>query len=87
MAGLEPLLSLKGVFYLISKKMEQKSPGIYILEPLTEAKGLDFEIKSKRTLENNLGPCGEQGTRTPFTPTSTGNLTFVSGLIEKTERY
>ena len=67
--------------------MEQKSPGIYILEPLTEAKGLDFEIKSKRTLENNLGPCGEQGTRTPFTPTSTGNLTFVSGLIEKTARY
>ena len=62
--------------------MEQKAPGIYISEPLTEARGLDFDIKYKRTLENTVGPCGEQGTRTPLTPTSTGILTFLFGLIE-----
>ena len=58
--------------------MEQKSPGIYILEPLTLAKGLDFEIEAKKTVENTVGPCGEHNNRTPFLREINKSVTFYS---------
>ena len=65
--------------------MEKKAPGIYILEPLTKARGVDSKIETRRTLEDSLGPYDEQGNRTPFTQKRTGNLIFCSGLMENNQ--
>ena len=57
--------------------MEQKSPGIYILELLTEAGDVDFEWNDMIQKETNIGPCCAQGNRVQFSSVNLGNWTFI----------
>ena len=74
---------LKNFIYI---KMEQKSPGIYILELLTEAGDVDFEWDDMRQHETNTGPCCAQGNWVQFSSVNLGNWTFIHMAPEEKQK-